>query len=240
MSNYIYTKERNHYVAMSNKLIFNAKYGLTATEYDIMFYLISKIKPTDEPEKMYSFKIGDMSRVLGKNQDTGTYYGYLRDALISIREKVITLKLEPKKTLITGWFNEAIIDKDTGIISISFSKNITPYLFRLRESGDYSMFIMRYGTDLILEPAKRLFILLNAVKYRGKIYKISIENLRKEMECGEQYKEFKDFRRYVLEKSISDINKNTNLYITYEVELKGRKAVGIDFYITVKSDDLPY
>ena len=49
------------------------------------------------------------------------------------------------------------------------------------------------------------------------------------------YHRFPDFRRYVIEIAMREINEMTDLQISYETMTKGRKVIKIKFVLSTKS-----
>ena len=56
----------------------------------------------------------------------------------------------------------------------------------------------------------------------------------KEMLFATHYVNFKDFRNRVLDKAVNDINYYTDLSVSYETRMKGKKVVSIIFFIETK------
>ena len=69
----------------------------------------------------------------------------------------------------------------------------------------------------------------------------NIEDLRKIYGLEEEkYKNFSDFRKYVIEKGVTEINKKSNYVLTYEFTKKGRRIDKIIFTWHLIKDDDPY
>ncbi|EXA54788.1 initiator Replication family protein, partial [Acinetobacter baumannii 348935] len=57
-----------------------------------------------------------------------------------------------------------------------------------------------------------------------------LENLKALIDINEtKYDRWVDFRRYVLDKIVAEINENTDLQLEYETVKKGRPIVGVIF-----------
>lgn len=230
---YEVVKGQSQFVAMKNELAQKGTFNLTALEYKVVLFIISKIKPDDKPETEYQFKISDFTKICKlDNSNTGTYYKYIRNIIKKLRTKPILIQESEDVELITGWFNDARFYKKTGIVGITFSHNVIPYLFNLRLSGNYFQFLYEYGITLENPRGIKLYMYFKSILYKSNIVVFSIEALRKILECEDgKYTTFKDFRRYVIELVINDINKNSDLYVDYEIKMEGRKATQIQFIV---------
>ena len=76
--------------------------------------------------------------------------------------------------------------------------------------------------------------------YRNPI--ISMRELREMTDTVNEYKNMTDFTKWVLKKSISEINEHTTFNVTYDKEKKGRSIESIVFHIAKKqvADDISY
>lgn len=122
---------------------------------------------------------------------------------------------------------------------IKFSEDMRPFLLDIYQS------YRKYGftkTDMkqifTLGSAYAMRLLELMLQYRGKAKngiierEISIDDLRYKLNVPEgAYKgRIGNFRQFVLDKPIEDINKNTQYFITYETVKKGRSVSGFKFF----------
>lgn len=122
---------------------------------------------------------------------------------------------------------------------IKFSEDMRPFLLDIYQS------YRKYGftkTDMkqifTLGSAYAMRLLELILQYRGKAKngiierEISIDDLRYKLNVPEgAYKgRIGNFRQFVLDKPIEDINKNTQYFITYETVKKGRSVSGFKFF----------
>jgi len=80
----------------------------------------------------------------------------------------------------------------------------------------------------------RLYEILKSYEYQHK-RTFDIDELKK-MLSAENYNRFPDFKRYVLERAIREINDLSDLNITYEVIKKERRFAKIEFVMKIKKD----
>ena len=201
--------KRNLLVVKANELIQRSRSQLTAQQYDILSYLISKIKPREEPEHLYSFSIKEFCKLRNKDATEGWYYTTIKNDIQAIASINLWILQENGKERLTHWIDDAFIEKGNGIIEISFHKSIYPYLFSLREN--FTAFPLEYTLCLKTVYAKILYELLKSMERLNGARFLDISYLMKQM--GVDYKYYYDFKRFVLDKAIKEINELTDLEV---------------------------
>ena len=74
---------RRQLVAKRNDLVQNARQPLTKIQNEVIQYMISKVKPTDEPGTRYTFRCSEFYELLGY---TTTSYTDIKALLSEIRK----------------------------------------------------------------------------------------------------------------------------------------------------------
>ena len=77
--------------------------------------------------------------------------------------------------------------------------------------------------------------LFKSFAYKG-IVNISVKDLREWLCCETKYEQYKEFNRNILQKSIKEINRYTDLNISYLPIYAARKVNSITFNISVKDE----
>jgi plasmid replication initiation protein len=62
-----------------------------------------------------------------------------------------------------------------------------------------------------------------------------IEDLHRKLECPESYKNFANFKKYVLDVAQNEINETTDISFQYEVQKSGKKVVCLKYYVQSKN-----
>ena len=221
------------YVVKDNALIQKSRYSFSLLEQKAILFLISKIKPQDEPFTQYVFDFSDFCMACNMNKDGGFYIKYIKEIMTNIASKHITISLNDGRTLITHWFSSAIIDNMNDNITITFDNNITPYLFSLHSF--YTQYSLEYVLPMKSKYGIRLFEYLTSIKSKSLKQTISIDELRERIDCY-KYPNFKDFRVKVIEPAMNDINMFSDLRIKFEYMKTGRKITHIEFTILRECD----
>ena len=229
--------ERTMEVYKHNDLIQKARFTLSVQEQRAVLYAISKIKPDDTYLKEYEFDIKDFYRVIGWNKESYTEFKVM---MLELRNKgwYITLPDETTETSI-AWFAKVRPNKKSGKIKIKFDEDMMPFLIQLAQSNDfYTKYQLQYVLPMSRQYSPRLYEILKSYQYNNRHWFFDIDELKHLLDC-KNYTNFNDFKRRVLEPAVIEINKFTDITITWEPVKKGRKVIRIIFYmINKKKKDL--
>ena len=228
-------QKRQFTVRKANEIIQKAHSEMTAQQFDILSYLISKIKPGDEPQQTYYFTISEFCMLCNKYKGSGYYYQSIKEDIAAIASVNVWVRQENGKDRLVHWLDDVLIDRGNGTIEISFHRSIYPYLFDLRERFTY--YPVEYTLALKSIYAKLLYDLLKSLERLGGEKTLSLEYLKKQLNA-ENYTRYPDFRRFVLEKAITEINEITDIeVIANPKKLNSRSITHIGFNIK-RVDDI--
>ena len=228
---------RSYSIVKDNKLIQNVtrrKYELSVLEQKVLCYILSKIKPaeniTSVPEYTYQFNIREFCKVCGIDFDNGKNYKNIKSALDRLADNSFWLDYGEGEFRFQ-WIVTPDIKKGQGVIEVEIPKKVMPYLYNLSEKFTtyqfYNILALKSSYSIML------YELLKSYAWQKHIV-LSIEDLRRYLGIGEEkYKEYKAFRRSVIERSIKEIEQYTDLRITFEPVRKGRYIVALEFNLRV-------
>lgn len=221
---------RNYKVVIANTIINDMECNLSRHYLLLLRYMISQIKPDDMPDKVYSIDLKEFMQVCNINEKNGgNYTRIIKRAYQEIQSKVKWIQSETEGEYAVQWFSDFCIDKRT--VSFSFHKRITPYLFDLvHYRNGYTHYRFE---DALAIPSNHGILLYEFIKQYYNLKKthvrIGVSELRCIMGAG-NYKMFNDFRRFILERALTEIN--TYSYI--KVEYTPVKAQGSRAYTTIE------
>ena len=222
-------KEQSQTVAIANELIQKSRYELSKTEQKAVLYMVSKIKPFDEPGTEYTFSIKNFCRICNFNKDTGFYHQYLTDMLVNLKKQPLKIPLENGSKVITSWFNDAVVSETADEVKISFSKYLLPYLYELQNR--YTSFYLENVLPMKSGYSIRLYEYIKSESYRRREILLSLDELRQRAGCEEKYNQYSELRINVLEPAKKDINMYSDLKIEYNAKKTGKKVSYIEFII---------
>lgn len=234
-------RKRLYPVVKDNKLIQNVtrrKYELTVLEQKILCFILSLIKPaeniTSVPEYSYQFNIRDFCRVCGIDYDNGKNYKNIKAALDQLAGNSFWLDYGEGEFRFQ-WIVTPDIKKGKGVIEVEIPKKVMPYLFNLSERFTsyelYNILALKSSYSIML------YELFKSYAFRKTVV-ISIEELRQYLGLSEdKYKQYKEFRRALLDRSIKEIEEYTDIKVTYTPMRTGRNYTHLEFHITKKEAD---
>lgn len=241
-------------IVQDNRLI-EADYSFDVWETRFFYTLVSMIDKSDDDDKVYRIWFSDIKKLF-KLENNKQSYKFLRDAAESILSKSVKIKwddeegipLQERFTLFTTvrsireGSEHLVADKNL-YIDIKILKEVRPFFLDVKKRFDPK--IHRYTSYDIrnivsLKPyGTRIYELLKQYQKIGERV-LTIKKLREMFNITDEYKRFFDFYKYVITKSVKDINKYTDLYIPsdkIEKIKKGRNVYAIRFFIEAKPQE---
>lgn len=231
----------NPLVVKSNSLV-EASYRLSLNEQRLILICISQIR-RDEPitdEIMYSVSASKFAAIC--ETDPKTAYRELKSAALSLKRREVRITQEPneqirrKKTLIAGWVQSIEYTEGDGEVQLRFNHDIIPYLTEL--SKCFTTYKLKNVVSMSSSYGIRFYELLIQWKHLNE-REVSIEWLRHALAIEKKYSAIKDFKKYVLEPAIKDINKNSDLWVKWEQKKTGRRVTYLIFKFGLKKEQKP-
>lgn len=218
------------YIVKSNQLV-EARYRLSLQESQIVLWLLTQIKPDDEDFKSHVLEISEFARLA--NVNVGSRYSELRKITKRLIQRSLEI-YEPSlnKLIQVSWLSSAEYQFKQGYVLLEFSPKLKPYLLQLK--SHFTKIDLADTLKLKSVHAIRIFELLLQYLNIGK-RTISVDDLRGY--CGiepNEYKDYFDFKRKVIEKAKQEINTKTDYDVDYEEIKESRKVVTIQWTIKKK------
>lgn len=225
---------REYIVVKSNDLIQKSRFQLSLQEQKIILYLISKIKPDDLELKEHTFEIVDFCKVCGLDKSNGANYKYIKQTLKELRDKSVWVELENGAETTLAWIDSVTMNKNSGSVIVKINDMMKPYLLQLQER--FTQYELLYTLAMKSQYSIRLYELLKSYEYQSqKIF--DIDDLKKTL-SAENYGRFPDFKRYVLDIAMREINELSDLNVDYGIIKEGLRYSKLEFSIKIKKDCL--
>ena len=214
-----------------NNAITTARYDYSACQLDIFFYLLSKLKKDDPEECDYVIYVPEIETLTGRKWN----YKQLREATSDLGSRMF--EVETDKIYRQIWIFQKvdyIIGK--GYLEISLSNYIRPYLFDIK--NNFTSYQLHSILNLSSKYAKRIYTICSQWKDLGKSKLFSIDELKYLLKIKdplgkvpEQFKQISQFKQFVLDIAVRQINEKTELRIEYVIGKVGRASKTIQFKI---------
>lgn len=216
-----------HMVTQSNKLI-EARHvkTLSAREQKIVLTMVSMIQPDDKDFKEYSISIHEFSEMLGLKGHAK--YEEIKEVALRLQEKTLFIPDE-KGFITTNWVASQRYIEGEGMIELSFSPYLKPYLLQLKTA--FTSYRLSNILSLKSGYTIRLYELMKKWQHLGR-WECSVDSLREKMGAtSKAYSLYGNFKNKILLPSVEELNEHTDLFVGYKEIKKGRKVEKIEFSI---------
>ena len=239
-------------IVVQNRLLHAISF-LTLNERRLILFLspiIRKQLSSNPNNKTFIIRVEDFMQEYGLKG--GSCYSELEKTTISIQKKIIEFwnydnNGKVKSTVRIGWVTKGEYFKNTGSIALQFHDDIIEMLTVFNKStGNFwsqyqKEWVVNLGTygivmlELVLSSFE-LNLIENKESTKGYY---TVEHLREKFDCIDNYPRFSNFKRYVIDKAIEEIHKNTPIQVSYKVNKIGRTVKGLSFsYIDTSIESL--
>lgn len=249
-------KMEDYSVAKSNEFINHTKYDLSVMEQRFLACMISMLdsRPRDVRENCDDILSGELSIdtfcELCHIEKRGSIK-YIKEVLTTLGQRVFWIEAEEGKLKMWRWIDTAEIIPKSGLLRFTFSSCLKPYLLNLEKN------FTSYKLPMVLRFSSRysnIIYDLIQVKY-GQSFRcagalnISVDELKKKVQVEHFDKKtkqtkivnqnisFKDLRTKILEPSVEDINKYTDICVELDYIKNGRKIETVCFGFRRKSKE---
>lgn len=230
-------KDRGQYIAKKNQLIRQVRFDLSTTEQKIVLFLISKIKPTDTDLEPITLKYKEFLQLCGIDTEHSKNRNNIKNTLKKLADKSCWIKLPDDTETLFRWIEDPIITPRQRSITLRLKAILKPYLLELHSY--YTQYQLLYILPLRSKFAIRLYELMKSCESMGSAT-FPLNKLRELLNLSpETFKTYADFRRYVIELAIREINQHTDLEVTFNPIKKGKKVESIEFQIKAKENLAP-
>lgn len=232
---------KNMLVAKSNRLV-EASYRLTLVEQRILLLAIAQSRQMQKPltaDTLVLIKAVDYAEMFGVSMSQA--YEQLKEAEKLIFQREFTLvdtRAETGETfsLRSRWVFAAGHSNNAGMIGLMFSPLILPYITQLE--ARFTRYKLEKVAKMSSVYAVRLYELLMQWDSRG-WREVELEWLKKTLMVNEDYPRLFDFKRWVIDVAVFQINEFSDLTVSYEQRKTGRNVTHFKFIFEPKEPAEP-
>jgi plasmid replication initiation protein len=227
-------------VVKSNRMI-EASYRLTLNEQRIILYAICQGREEDRlllPNEPVVITAEAFLKHF-PSVEKGSVYEQLKEAMDALYDRSVTLYETDVDTGLpqvskTRWISKASYVDGAGRIKVVFTSDVIKYITRLEE--EFTSYQLEKVGRMTSAHAVRIYELLAQHRSIGN-RTLNLKSLRETLgvEPGE-YKLTADFIRKVIEVAVDQINKHSDLTVSYKSVKTGRAIT--DFLFKIKSKTL--
>jgi plasmid replication initiation protein len=211
--------------------ITTARYDMSALEMDIIFALLSRLDPKDKPGTLYRLRVQELEK-LTEREWNYTRLGPAVESLVGRSYHIEDGASWLKVTMLAS----AEYLKGQGIIELEVSEKLRPYLVDLK--NNFTSFKLQSVLSLTSKYAKRIYELASQWKDIGETKTYSLDEFKFMLALKdplgkeeEQYVQISNFKKFVLDIAVEQINEHTDLQVSYELLKEGRSYQKVRFYV---------
>ncbi len=204
-------------VIMANQLV-AASYRMVVGEKRVVMLALAQIDPDDEPTDETLYSVSLASYIAATGLDRQAAWIELVDAADRLISKVVRID-NGKKWERISFTQQCKYDPDTGI-SIRFSKPILPFISQLKR--EFTQYRLIDAIAFRSVYTIRIYELLMRYQSTGQC-EITLSELRTQLDITAEYKNGGDFKRFVVDRALNEINKARIWSVTVTATKLGRK-----------------
>jgi len=228
-------------VTKHNELI-KAGYRLTLNEMRIVLYGISLINPlSNEFPLEYQINMQKFIKLFELESNKNIYTQIKDTVMNKFWEREFTINSGEGEKQRFRWLTRINYADEQGFIKIYINPELKPWLRQLQ--GHFTSYHLDKISSFKSAYSVRIYEIsimnLNKSKQNKCSFSIKITQLKERLDITEKYKRFSNFKSDVLEPARKEINKHSDINLTYKVKKMGRSPHKIEFLIKRKTDKTP-
>ncbi|WP_257223656.1 MULTISPECIES: replication initiation protein RepM [unclassified Acinetobacter] len=217
---------------VKDNVLINASYALDLVEQRLVLQGIVKSRETEtgfNALRPVSIHASEYEKQFNVSKDAA--YKALKDAVLSLFERQFTfteLQNGKLKVVKSRWVSQIAYVDDSAEVQIIFSPVVSGMCSRLE--SHFTSYDLEQVAQLTSKYAVRLYELLMCWKSVGKTPEFSLVDFRKKLGLlDSEYKPMNNFKKYVLDLAVAQINEHTDIKVSYEQHKTGRTISGFSF-----------
>lgn len=230
--------KKTELVVKSNRLI-EASYRLTLNEQRIILYSICRCREEQKglfPDAPVVITADSFAKHF-PSIDKGHVYHQLKEAMDALYDRSVTLYETDEDTgkeqvSKTRWISKASYVDGAGRIKVVFTPDVIKYITRLEK--EFTSYQLEKVGNMTSSYAVRIYELLAQHREIGN-RTFNLKWLRETLQIGpDEYKLTADFKKWVIEVAVDQINKHSDLTVSYKPIKTGRAITDFAFKIKDK------
>jgi plasmid replication initiation protein len=226
-------------VTQANKLI-EASYQLSLAEKRVLLAMLSQINSHPDAEAItpltpLTVTAGGIADLVGVPVKQA--YELLESAVERFAERWVTINNpDPEDPDLdrtrTRWITAIDYRPKRGELRTYLAPKIIPYVTQL--SSEFTQYRLKFVAQMTSVYAIRLYELLVQWQSEGE-REVDIDWLKEQFQISDKYPRLYDFKKYVLQPAVNQINEYSNLWVRWGQRKAGRQVVALQFQFGLKS-----
>jgi len=227
-------------VTKHNELI-QAGYRLTLNEMRIVLYGISLINPLSKEFPLeYQIDIKKFIGLFGLESNKDIYSQIKETVMGKFWEREFTVDINKDGKQRFRWLTSVQYRDKEGFLKIFINPELKDLLHQLR--GRFTSYHLDKISSFQSGYAVRIYEIsimnLNQSNKNNCSFCIEIAYLKEQLDIAEKYKKITDFNKRILGPAKKDINKHSDIRLSYKLIKKGRAYREIKFLVERKTEEI--
>ena len=220
-------KKNSQLIVSSNDLI-EAKYNFSLWQKRVFVYMVSLINKNDKNFNLQRIYVKDLLNFFAvKSRDDYETILRVPESLFNSRIHVPYYSDEGLKRwrntrIISTYTEPADRDERNAYIELQFNGDLKEHLLELHET--FTKYDIRNIIELRSVYSFRMYELLKSRRYRRDLLTIGVDELKEILDVETKYKNYADFKRFVLLQGQKDLSKFCDIAYTFQEKKEGRKV----------------
>ena len=215
-------------VKKSNVLINSTLKNYNLIQLKIINNIICSMSENTTQNDVFSFRASEILEITGRGSEN---HQDLCKAIEGMFHAIQLYDEENKKTTMFSSLHKAVYHEG-GLLEFQLHELIIPYLIRAK--NNYTRYYFENIQRLKSKYSLKLYELCKQYQNTQQKYReIKVSDLRVFFDIpDEKYKRFSDVNKHVIQRSISEINDKTDIYVQTEAVKNGRSVISVRFHIS--------
>lgn len=221
-------------IIVKDNVLIQASYTLDTVEQRLILLAIAEARETGKGITENSLlEVHASSYINTFGVEKHTAYTVLKNASKSLFDRYVTYHdVNPKtgrdRSFHCRWVDKIGYEQQSGVVFLRFTQDIAPLITRLEEH--FTKYELQQVAHLTSSYAIRLYELIIQWRSASKTPILSLDIFRNQMGVEQgQYKTMSNFKKFVLDFAVQQINEHTDITIKYEQHKIGRTITGFSF-----------
>lgn len=216
-------------ISKANSFV-EASYSMTLDEMRVLSLTLGVFDPTN-PKRGFDFTVAEFCQHFPDvNPDIA--YVQVQKAIRKISSRWMTLQNDDRVLHEVAFVTDRVYFKKEGRFYIEFHEKLLPYIANLK--ARYTTYQLVNIGAFTSTHTIRLYELCSQYRSVGS-RDIPLDELKSWLQVAGKYDLYANFRKWVIEPSIQEINAKSDLLVSVEPIRRGRSIVGLKFMISSKS-----
>lgn len=215
-------------VTKANAIV-EASYRLTLQEQRLVLFCVAQVdsrRPLEE-QRTYTVEAMPFRETFGLSPEK--VYEELKDAALRLFERKVTISdAQTGQETLLRWVSMIRYQSRRGRVVLNFAPEMLPFISALKDR--FTSYPLESIARLSSTFAIRLFEVLAQYANLGR-RQVSVEQLRRWLDCVDSYPRFSEFERWVIAPAVAQLNERTELRVRYDKAKCGRHVTHFEFVI---------